>query len=143
LGWSYPCDIWSVGCILIEFFTGSALFQTHDNLEHLAMMDKVLGPIPNNFRVKNDFTKEIFLTNGDLNYPNENTTADSKKYVKSIKSLNKIIPPTNKFNELFLDLVKKLLIYDPIQRITAHEAKQHAFFKYNPDDEISFIQKNY
>jgi len=143
LGWSYPCDIWSIGCILIEFFTGSALFQTHDNLEHLAMMEKVLGPIPNNFRVKNDFTKEIFLTNGDLNYPNENTTADSKKYVKSIKSLNKIIPPTNKFNELFLDLVKKLLIYDPIQRITAHEAKQHAFFKYNPDDEISFIQKNY
>ncbi|KAI9598428.1 kinase-like domain-containing protein [Syncephalis fuscata] len=38
-GWSFPCDIWSVGCILVEFFTGEALFQTHDNLEHLAMMD--------------------------------------------------------------------------------------------------------
>lgn len=41
LGWSYPCDIWSVGCILVEFFTGDALFQTHDNLEHLAMMENV------------------------------------------------------------------------------------------------------
>lgn len=41
LGWSYPCDIWSVGCILVEFFTGDALFQTHDNLEHLAMMESV------------------------------------------------------------------------------------------------------
>ena len=43
LGWSYPCDIWSIGCILVEFFTGDALFQTHDNLEHLAMMEAVCG----------------------------------------------------------------------------------------------------
>jgi dual-specificity kinase len=42
LGWSFPCDIWSVGCILVEFFTGDALFQTHDNLEHLAMMEMVM-----------------------------------------------------------------------------------------------------
>ncbi|KAF7723084.1 dual specificity protein kinase kns1 [Apophysomyces ossiformis] len=46
MGWSYPCDIWSIGCILVEFFTGDALFQTHDNLEHLAMMEVVLGSIP-------------------------------------------------------------------------------------------------
>jgi dual-specificity kinase len=26
--------------------TGDALFQTHDNLEHLAMMEVVLGKIP-------------------------------------------------------------------------------------------------
>lgn len=41
LGWEFPCDIWSIGCILVEFFTGDALFQTHDNLEHLAMMEAV------------------------------------------------------------------------------------------------------
>lgn len=41
--WSYPCDIFSIGCILVEFFTGDALFQTHDNLEHLAMMEVVMG----------------------------------------------------------------------------------------------------
>lgn len=27
----------------MEFFTGDALFQTHDNLEHLAMMEAVIG----------------------------------------------------------------------------------------------------
>ena len=43
LGWSFPCDIWSIGCILVEFYTGDALFQTHDNLEHLAMMEAVVG----------------------------------------------------------------------------------------------------
>jgi len=46
LGWSFPCDIWSVGCILVELVTGEALFKTHDNLEHLAMMQRVLGEIP-------------------------------------------------------------------------------------------------
>eukprot|EP00170_Pyropia_yezoensis_P007273 contig_29741_g7295 len=46
LGWSYPCDLWSVGCILLELYTGAALFQTHDNLEHLAMMTAALGAIP-------------------------------------------------------------------------------------------------
>ena len=46
LGWSFPCDMWSIGCILVELVTGEALFKTHDDLEHLAMMQRVLGPIP-------------------------------------------------------------------------------------------------
>lgn len=29
-----------------NFCQGKALFQTHENLEHLAMMERVLGPIP-------------------------------------------------------------------------------------------------
>lgn len=41
LGWSYPCDMWSCGCILVELAMGDALFQTHENLEHLAMMERV------------------------------------------------------------------------------------------------------
>ncbi|KAK2959156.1 putative serine/threonine protein kinase [Blattamonas nauphoetae] len=43
LGWSYPVDIWSIGCILYEMYTGTPLFLTHDNIEHLAMMQKALG----------------------------------------------------------------------------------------------------
>lgn len=29
-----------------NWFQGEALFQTHENLEHLAMMERVLGPLP-------------------------------------------------------------------------------------------------
>lgn len=46
LGWSQPCDVWSIGCILFEIYTGYTLFQTHDNREHLAMMERILGTIP-------------------------------------------------------------------------------------------------
>ena len=31
LGWSHPCDVWSIGCIMYELATGTTLFQTHDN----------------------------------------------------------------------------------------------------------------
>lgn len=54
LGWSYPCDIWSIGCILVEFFTGDALFQTHDNLEHLAMMEAVFD-----MRIDADLVRQV------------------------------------------------------------------------------------
>jgi len=46
LGWAQPCDIWSIGCIAFELYLGFTLFQTHDNREHLAMMEKILGPLP-------------------------------------------------------------------------------------------------
>ena len=46
MGWSYPCDIWSIGCILLQLYSGDALFQTRENREHLAMMEKVFGEFP-------------------------------------------------------------------------------------------------
>merc|ERR1712093_491346 len=82
LGWSFPCDIWSIGCILVEFFTGDALFQTHDNLEHLAMMAKRNGGNP----------AAKFFKRLKLDYPQPETTRASRRFVKAMKHLNEIIP---------------------------------------------------
>lgn len=27
LGWAQPCDVWSTGCILFEYYRGFTLFQ--------------------------------------------------------------------------------------------------------------------
>lgn len=70
LGWSFPCDIWSIGCILVEFFTGDALFQTHDNLEHLAMMQMVCGP-----KFDTRLVKQIATKN------NNASTSNASRYV--------------------------------------------------------------
>ena len=50
LGWSFPSDIWSVGCILAELYCGDLLFATHDDMEHLALMERRLGPLPPSLR---------------------------------------------------------------------------------------------
>jgi dual-specificity kinase len=47
-----------------------------------------------------------------------------------------IIPDNNKFNRNFLDLLRRIFVYDPAERITAKEALQHPWFKEaaTPDD---------
>lgn len=97
LGWSFPCDIWSIGCIIVEFFTGDALFQTHDNLEHLAMMEavcngkidtKLVKQVCQGSRGANANSASKFFNRGKLDYPNNDTSKASRKYVKAMKHLH-------------------------------------------------------
>ncbi|KAN0120967.1 Protein kinase-like domain containing protein [Russula decolorans] len=129
LGWSYPCDAYSLGCILVEFYTGMALFQTHDNLEHLAMMEMVMGKMPENVaREAVNHKPEFFKDGPKLNWPSPKTTKQSRKDVRATRSLQEIIPQTDMINVHFLDLVRKLLMFDPKQRITVREALRHPYF---------------
>ena len=32
IGWAEPVDLWSMGCILAELWTGNVLFSTHDEV---------------------------------------------------------------------------------------------------------------
>ncbi|KAK5210227.1 serine threonine protein kinase CMGC group [Exophiala xenobiotica] len=138
LGWSFPCDIWSIGCIIVEFFTGDALFQTHDNLEHLAMMEvvcngkidpKVVKQVCSGGRGANSNSASKFFTRGKLEYPSQETSKASRKYVKAMKHLHEFIPANTPFNKQLLDLLRKIFVYDPKQRITAKEALKHPWFK--------------
>jgi serine/threonine protein kinase len=38
--WKESSDVWSIGCIIPELYTGNLLFPTHDDLEHLLMIIK-------------------------------------------------------------------------------------------------------
>jgi len=73
---------------LVEFYTGVALFQTHDNLEHLAMMEVVMGKMPERFARTGARTKpEFFKESNKLNWPNPKTTRQNKKDVRALKVL--------------------------------------------------------
>jgi dual-specificity kinase len=88
LRWSFPCDVWSVGCILVEFLTGDALFQTHDNLEHLAMMQIILGEFPKEFlRNVGPAGSKYFRKDGKVDFPNSETPKSAAKFVKNLKNL--------------------------------------------------------
>ncbi|KAF5662395.1 CMGC CLK kinase [Fusarium heterosporum] len=145
LGWSFPCDIWSIGCILVEFFTGDALFQTHDNLEHLAMMEAVVGSRIDSHLVQ-AVNKMSTRSGGNaaskyfkrlrLDYPTQDTTRGSRRFVKAMKHIDQIIPGNNTFLKNFVDLLKRIFVYDPAHRITAKQALQHPWLKEmaQPDD---------
>jgi len=145
LGWSFPCHIWSIGCILVEFFTGDALFQTHDNLEHLAMMESVCGTRIDSHLIQqvNAMSKRNggnpaarYFKRLKLDYPTPDTTRASRRFVKAMKPLHEIIRDNTKFSRNFLDLLRRIFVYDPSDRITAKEALRHPWFKEaaTPDD---------
>ncbi|KAF8223105.1 kinase-like protein [Tricholoma matsutake] len=137
LGWSFPCDAYSLGCILVEFYTGIALFQTHDNLEHLAMMEMVMGKMPDRFARAGARSKpEFFKEGAKLDWPKPKASRQSKKDVRSTRALSDVIPPTDVVNRQFLNLVQKLLTFDPAQRITVRDALSHPYFSLSIPNEI-------
>ncbi|KAL2484494.1 Serine/threonine-protein kinase AFC2 [Abeliophyllum distichum] len=129
LGWSYPCDLWSVGCILVELSSGEALFQTHENLEHLAMMERVLGPLPQYMLKRVDRQAHKYIKWGRLEWPEGATSRESIKAVTKLPRLqNVVMQHVDHSAGDLIDLLLGLLRYDPSVRMTAHEALKHPFF---------------
>lgn len=134
LGWSYPADLWSAGCILVELATGDALFQTHENLEHLAMMEAVLGPVPPPLASgATGAAAKLFDAAGRLDWP---AGASSRRSVRAVAKVSRLPAQLAALADASLaphaanlaDLVSRMLTYDAASRITAAEALAHPFF---------------
>ncbi|AQK96364.1 Serine/threonine-protein kinase AFC3 [Zea mays] len=133
LGWSFPCDIWSVGCILVELCSGEALFQTHENLEHLAMMERVLGPLPEDMiRKASSSAQKYFRRATRLNWPEGAVSRESIRAVRKLDRLKDLVSRNADHSKVALvDLLYGLLRFEPSERLTAEEALDHPFFR-NP-----------
>ncbi|GFT35416.1 hypothetical protein NPIL_472421 [Nephila pilipes] len=130
LGWSQPCDVWSIGCILFEMYLGITLFQTHDNREHLAMMERILGPLPYRMCRK---TKTKYFYHGRLDWDHKSSAG---RYVReNCKSLKRYIPVDDEEHRLLYELISRMLEYEPSQRITLAEALDHPFFDKLPSEQ--------
>ncbi|XP_043924895.1 dual specificity protein kinase CLK4-like isoform X3 [Protopterus annectens] len=124
IGWSQPCDVWSIGCILIEYYLGLTLFQTHDSKEHLAMMERILGPLPSD--MISESRKPKYFKHGKLNWDEHSS---SGRYVrKRCKPLKHYMMSHDPEHMKFFDLIQKMLEYDSSNRITLEEALKHPFF---------------
>nr|XP_019706980.1 serine/threonine-protein kinase AFC3 isoform X2 [Elaeis guineensis] len=131
LGWNYPCDIWSVGCILVELCSGEALFQTHENLEHLAMMERVLGPLPEHMIQKASPSASKYFRRGiRLNWPEGAVSRESIRAVRKLDRLKDLVSQHVEYSRTPLtDLLYGLLKFEPSERLTAREALYHPFFR--------------
>ena len=110
-------DIWSIGCIIVELILGRPLFLGKNSSEQLVEIIKILGTP----------TKEdIYSMNPEL----------KEHKFPSIKPMpwDKIFK-NRKVPEHFIDLISKLLVYNPKVRLTAEKALEHIYF-----DEIRNIK---
>lgn len=140
--WNEKSDIWSMACILIELYTGELFFDTDENLEHLAMIEKQCGPIPLSMaqRCENDQIKRQLHRDG--NREEENYVRNKRKRLRpaalrmpSRQALNNMLllddiisEKWGKMHSTFLDLLKFMLKIDPKERPSANECLAHPFF---------------
>ncbi|NIG58605.1 Dual specificity protein kinase CLK3 [Pontoporia blainvillei] len=124
LGWAQPCDVWSIGCILFEYYRGFTLFQTHENREHLVMMEKILGPIPSHMIHRT--RKQKYFYKGGLVW--DENSSDGRYVKENCKPLKSYMLQDSPEHVQLFDLMRRMLEFDPAQRITLAEALLHPFF---------------
>ncbi|XP_050349053.1 probable dual specificity protein kinase madd-3 isoform X3 [Nymphalis io] len=130
LGWSQPCDVWSIGCIMFELHLGITLFQTHDNREHLAMMERILGPIPYRMARK---TRTKYFYHGKLDWDDKSSAG---RYVReNCKPLLRYLQSNSEEHRQLFELIARMLEYEPSQRITLRDALKHPFFSKLPSQQ--------
>jgi dual-specificity kinase len=129
LGWMFSADMWSMGCIIYELFTGRLLYDTHDNLEHLHLFERTLNKrLPADWASRaSDDTRTLFST----------TTGGPRPLVdpKHIARVARSRPIQDAIaDDLLRDLIMQLLHYDRTRRMTARQMTAHPYvLKYYPD----------
>lgn len=128
--WNEKSDVWSIACILAELYTGELLFATHDNEEHLCLIEKVCGEYPEWMARDCDksfthiFEKEKEKIGIDINMVH-----NREKVIEALETQETLDDIILEEHKLFRDLLKKLLIIDPNLRPSCIEALKHDFFK--------------
>ncbi|MCO5577405.1 hypothetical protein L7F22_031237 [Adiantum nelumboides] len=106
--YSTPIDIWSVGCIFAELSRRQPLFPGDSELQQLLHIFKLLG------------------TPDESIWPGVNKLRDWHDYPQwNAGEIDKAVP---NLDEQGVDLLSRMLRYDPAQRISAKAALEHPFF---------------
>ena len=107
--YSTPVDLWSVGCIFGEMACGRPLFPGTSDHDQLMRIFKMLGTP----------TEESWPSMHDL----PEYKSDFPQY--EAMTIDQIAP---KLSEHGVDLLKRLLAYEPSRRISAKAALEHPYF---------------
>lgn len=110
--YSTPVDIWSVGCIFAEMSNGRPLFSGTSEADQLDKIFRLLG------------TPTVAEYPGIVDLP-EYAPDLLPQYPKPRNGIGGLVP---KLDAAGVDLLSRMLQYDPSKRITAQKALEHPFF---------------
>ncbi|XP_046819579.1 dual specificity tyrosine-phosphorylation-regulated kinase mbk-2-like isoform X2 [Vespa crabro] len=119
LPYGTPIDMWSLGCILAELYTGYPLFPGEDEIEQLACIMEVLGLPPEHITSHASRRRLFFDQKGT---PRCVTNSKGKKRWAGSKNLTMVLRCTDTH---FVDFVSRCLEWDPKKRMTPDEAVRH------------------
>ncbi len=123
LGMSYgmPIDMWSLGCILAELYTGYPIFPGENEQEQLACIMEVFGP-PEKHLIEKSSRKKLFFDS--MGKPRLSVSSKGRRRRPSSKDLRQALKCDD---EAFLDFIARCLRWDPARRLTPQEASIHEF----------------
>lgn len=113
LKYNEKIDIWSIGCMIYELYTGEILFDPDKDKDfsrdfhHLFLIEEICGEFPKNMIKKSPRNKEFF----------KNYKLNCKKKINMI-NIETLIKKDNKLSKVIKLLLKMCLVVDPNQRCT-------------------------
>ena len=110
--YNYKMDIWGLGCVFFEILTLVPLFPGDDEIDEVNKINNILGS-------PSDELFEKFVKNSA--HRNE-FNFEFQKGIGIQRYLSHVSPN-------IVDLISKMLIYDPDKRLTAKECLNHECFK--------------
>jgi len=123
LGMTYgmPIDMWSLGCILAELYTGVPIFPGENEQEQLACIMEVFGP-PEKHLIEKSTRKKLFFDS--MGKPRLTVSSKGRRRRPSSKTLQQVLKCDD---EAFLDFIARCLRWDPERRMRPEEAIRHEF----------------
>ncbi|GAA5842826.1 hypothetical protein JCM3766R1_007175 [Sporobolomyces carnicolor] len=127
LGMNYHMgiDMWSLGCIIAEMFTGYPIFPGENEQEQLACIMEVMG-LPDKYLVDRSSRKRLFFDSTGAPRPVVNSKGRRRR--PGSKTLAQVLKTDD---ELFIDFIAKCLTWDPDRRLKPDPAMRHPWITQN------------
>ncbi|PCH38304.1 kinase-like protein [Wolfiporia cocos MD-104 SS10] len=123
LGMNYhmAIDMWSLGCILAELYTGFPIFPGENEQEQLSCIMEVLG-VPDKDFINRSSRKRLFFDTAGNPRPVVNSKGRRRR--PGTKTLAQVLRCDD---EQFVDFIAKCLMWDPERRMKPQAALRHPF----------------